>query len=69
MARIVFSLVPTALLLAATVNAQFNFFEQMFQGGGGQQRQEPQNVASDPTWYQENFDNGPLLLLYCLEEN
>ena len=69
MTRISFSLISTALLLAANVNAQFNFFEQMFQGGGGQQRHEPQNVASDSSWYQENYDNGMRILLYCIKHN
>lgn len=64
MARILLSLLSIALLLAASVNAQFNFFEQMFQQGG-QQRQEPQNAASDPAWYQENYDKGSSLHL-CL---
>jgi hypothetical protein len=56
MARSILSLLSAALLLAASANAQFNFFDQMFQG---QQRQQPQNVASDSSWYQENYNNGP----------
>lgn len=60
MARMLFSFLSAALLLAASASAQFNFFEQMFQQGGQQQRQEPQNVASDSSWYQENYDNA-----YC----
>jgi hypothetical protein len=56
MARILFSLF-SALLVAASANAQFNFFEQMF-NQGGQQQQEPQNVASDSSWYQDNYKNG-----------
>ena len=39
------------------------FFEQMFnQGGQQQQRQQPQNVPSDSNWYQENYNNGNILL-------
>jgi hypothetical protein len=46
------------LLCVVGVRAQFQFFEQMFQGGGGQQQQQAQNVASDSSWYQANYDNG-----------
>jgi hypothetical protein len=45
-------------LSISVANAQFQFFEQMFQGGQQQQRQEPQNVPSDSSWYQQNYDNG-----------
>jgi len=41
--------------------AQFQFFEQMFQGQHQQQQQqhqEPQNVASDSTWYQQTYESG-----------
>jgi len=48
-------------LLLPPAAAQFQFFEQMFQGHPQQQHQEPQNVASDSNWYQENYQNGPLL--------
>jgi hypothetical protein len=68
MTRIFFSLISAALLLAAGVNAQFNLFEQMFQGGG-QQRQQPQNVASDSTWYQENYNNGIWISLSYIEQD
>ncbi|KAI1348400.1 hypothetical protein F5Y01DRAFT_306837 [Xylaria sp. FL0043] len=49
------------LLLAAFTSlaqAQFNFFDQMFGGGGGgqQQQQRPQNVPSDSSFYQNNFE-------------
>ncbi|PSS23287.1 hypothetical protein M430DRAFT_40476 [Amorphotheca resinae ATCC 22711] len=57
MARILSSLLYIALLLVATTNAQFQFFEQMFSQGGQHQRQEPQNVPSDSSWYQENYNN------------
>jgi Na+-transporting methylmalonyl-CoA/oxaloacetate decarboxylase gamma subunit len=40
------------LLLVAPGMAQFfNFF-------GNQQPQEPQNMASDSQWYQQNYENG-----------
>ena len=47
--------------LAAAVSAQFQFFEQMFQGGGQQERhqhQEQQNVASNSEWYQRTYESG-----------
>jgi hypothetical protein len=67
--------VAGAFLCVSTVNAQFQFFEQMFQGQG--QQQEPQNVASDSGWYQETYENGAPphlltllklsgLIVYCL---
>jgi hypothetical protein len=33
----------------------------MFGGGGGQQHQEPQNVRSDSSWYQAQYEAGMLL--------
>jgi hypothetical protein len=39
-------------------SAQFGFFDQMFGGGGGQQHQEPQNVRSDASWYQAQYEGG-----------
>jgi hypothetical protein len=52
-----FSLLSSFLLLVAGADAQFGFFEQMFQGHHEQQ-QAPQNVPSDSSWYQQNYDNG-----------
>lgn len=52
------------LLLVAGANAQFQFFEQMFQGQQQQhqqhQQQAPQNVLSDSSLYQQNYDSGIL---------
>ena len=65
MARLLLLLSAFAFLFTIA-NAQFNgFFEQMFSGGGQQQRQAPQNVPSDSGRYQESYANGtspPLLL-------
>jgi hypothetical protein len=47
------------LALITTASAQFQFFEQMF-GGGGQQQQQQQNVASDSSWYRQNYEAGTL---------
>jgi hypothetical protein len=48
-----------ALLFVVGANAQFQFFEQMFQGGQQQhQHQAPKDVPSDSSWYQQNYDNG-----------
>ena len=58
MARRLFSLLCATLLIAGA-NAQFQFFEQMFNQGGQQQHhQAPQNVPSDSNWYQENYNSG-----------
>jgi hypothetical protein len=65
MARFILSLLSATLLLAGA-NAQFQFFEQMFNQGGQQHHhQAPQNVPSDSNWYQEHYNNGtapPMLL-------
>lgn len=57
-------LTTTILLLSSVANAQFGFFDQMFNQGGGQQQghghrqQQKQNVPSDSAWYRENYGNG-----------
>ncbi|KAB5545469.1 hypothetical protein GE09DRAFT_210456 [Coniochaeta sp. 2T2.1] len=43
-------------LMTASVSAQFNFFEQMFQGGGQHQQQQPQNVPSDASMYRARHE-------------
>jgi hypothetical protein len=58
MARIIISMLTAALLLFSVANAQFQFFEQMFNGQQQQQRHEPQNVPSDSNWYQQNYEAG-----------
>ena len=60
----------STLLLALTTLlpftfAQFQFFEQMFQGGHQhphQQQQQAQNVASDSEWYQQTYESGKIPL-------
>jgi hypothetical protein len=53
------SFLSATLLLIVGANAQFQFFEQMFNQGGQQQHhQAPQNVPSDSNWYQENYNSG-----------
>ncbi|CAJ2506532.1 Uu.00g006620.m01.CDS01 [Anthostomella pinea] len=42
--------------LLSSASAQFGFFDQMFGGGQQQQQQQPQNVPSDSSIYQNNFD-------------
>lgn len=49
------------LLLATVAQAQFQFFEHMFGGGGGprQARQEDhQDGPSDSSWYEDRWENG-----------
>jgi hypothetical protein len=41
-------------------SAQFGFFDQMF-GNQQQQHQEPQNVRSDSSWYQAQYEGGTSL--------
>ncbi|KAH0841908.1 hypothetical protein FOPE_07123 [Fonsecaea pedrosoi] len=50
-------LITVILYLAGLVSAQFQFFEQFFQGGQQNQApQEKQNVASDSSWYRQNWN-------------
>ena len=51
-------LLPIVLALSATASAQFQFFDQMF--NGQQQQQEPQNVASDSNWYKQVYEQGKI---------
>ncbi|KAI9682459.1 MAG: Long chronological lifespan protein 2 [Trizodia sp. TS-e1964] len=45
------------LLYTLGATAQFQFFEQMFQGHPhAHQHQQPQNVPSDSAWYQQNYE-------------
>lgn len=58
---------PLSTLLLHTATAQFGFFDQMFGGQQQAQHQQQQNVRSDASWYQAQYDNGkyqpcPLLL-------
>ncbi|RYN27426.1 hypothetical protein AA0113_g7441 [Alternaria arborescens] len=46
-------------------SAQFGFFDQMFGGGGGQQHQEPQNVRSDSSWYQAQYEGAQCSHYLC----
>ena len=54
------------LWLPAWASAQFQFFEQVFQGGHHQHhqhhhqqhQQHQQNVASDASWYRQNYEAG-----------
>lgn len=48
-------------LLASVAQAQFQFFEQMFGGGGPRQQQPAQDEPSDPSWYQKNWENGEFM--------
>jgi hypothetical protein len=59
--RFSISLLSSLLILVSGASAQFGFFEQMFQGQ--QQQQAPQNVPSDSSWYQQNYENGRLFSL------
>lgn len=71
-------LLGALLLLASVAQAQFQFFEHMFGGGGGgggghQGRQQAaQNVPSDSSRYQSQWDSGKwwiLLLGYACKAN
>lgn len=59
MARNIIVSLWAVLLLVATAQAQFQFFEQMF-GGARQEhhQQEQQNVPSDSSWYQRHWEGG-----------
>jgi hypothetical protein len=52
------SLLSALLVFISPVSAQFQFFEQMFNQGGQQQQQQPQNAGSDSAWYQQRYEDG-----------
>lgn len=54
--KVLLSYIAVLLTLSVSVSAQFQFFEQMFGGGGG--HAEPQNVRSDSEWYRQQYDGG-----------
>ena len=45
-------------ILPSIATAQFQFFNNFFEGQHQQQPQEKQNVASDSSWYQQVVENG-----------
>ena len=56
------------LLLATVAQAQFQFFEHMFGGGGPRQaRQEDhQDGPSDSSWYEDRWENGKFAnIVFC----
>lgn len=69
----IFTYAPTAMqsllsisLFILVVSAQFQFFDQFFGGQQQQQgQQEKQNVASDSSWFQGNWQQGKLLGILC----
>jgi flagellar basal body-associated protein FliL len=46
------------LILPSLTAAQFQFFNNFFEGQHQQQPQEKQNVGSDSGWYQQVVENG-----------
>ncbi|KAF2203811.1 hypothetical protein GQ43DRAFT_239977 [Delitschia confertaspora ATCC 74209] len=55
-------------LLVSNVSAQFGFFDQMFgggSGGGGGRGQQAQNVRSDSSWYQQQYENAHCTNYLC----
>jgi|ERR1711939_298154 len=54
------------LVLAGLATAQFQFFEQFFQGGQqAQGQQEKQNVPSDSSWYRQNWEGATCSNYLC----
>ncbi|KAF7874706.1 uncharacterized protein EAF02_008683 [Botrytis sinoallii] len=64
MAKPLFSLF-SFLFLIIGVSAQFQFFEQMFNGQQQQQQRQPQDVPSDSQWYQDNYDRAHCTSYLC----
>ncbi|EXJ93434.1 hypothetical protein A1O1_01826 [Capronia coronata CBS 617.96] len=62
--RLILSLI---LALAGSAAAQFQFFEQFFQGGQQAQAstQEKQNVPSDSSWYRQNWEGATCSNYLC----
>ena len=62
MTRLSMILTVLATCLLQTTYAQFGFFDQMF-GQQQQQQQQAQNVRSDSSWYQAQYEAGMCYLL------
>ncbi|KAL2424207.1 Long chronological lifespan protein 2 [Exophiala dermatitidis] len=61
-------LIPSLILLfVGLAAAQFQFFEQFFQGGqqGQQASQDKQNVPSDSSWYRQNWEGATCSNYLC----
>jgi hypothetical protein len=55
----------TLFLLISTAQAQFQFFEHMFSGGGSQgSHAQEQEASSDSAWYQRTWEGGEQILDY-----
>ncbi|KAK5072398.1 Long chronological lifespan protein 2 [Lithohypha guttulata] len=52
-------------VLVVAASAQFQFFDQFFHQGGQQQQQEKQNVASDSSWFQQNWQQATCSNYLC----
>ncbi|QKX61148.1 uncharacterized protein TRUGW13939_08295 [Talaromyces rugulosus] len=52
-------------LLMATAQAQFQFFEQMFSGGGHGGHQGEQEASSDSSWYQRTWEGAHCTRYLC----
>lgn len=61
--------IVTLLLFLSVVSAQFQFFEQFFQGGQQQAAPEKQNVPSDSNWYRQNWEGGTSIAIYSFESS
>lgn len=59
-------LLCSILLLAVPAFAQFQFFEQMFNGGG--EPQQPQNAGSDSVLYRQNYEAGTCHILILVSK-
>ncbi|KIV92620.1 long chronological lifespan protein 2 [Exophiala mesophila] len=57
--------VVTLLLFLSVASAQFQFFEQFFQGGQQQAAPEKQNVPSDSNWYRQNWEGATCSNYLC----
>ncbi|EED18061.1 conserved hypothetical protein [Talaromyces stipitatus ATCC 10500] len=56
----------TLFLLISTAQAQFQFFEQMFGGGGAQQgHPHEQEASSDSAWYQRTWEGAHCTRYLC----
>lgn len=61
----ILSITVALCYMALGANAQFQFFEQMFNGGHQQQQHRPpQDGPSDSNWYRTQVENGRLLQQY-----
>jgi len=57
------TVLASLVLLILPTSAQFQFFEHMFGGQQQHQQAQPQNMPSDASWFQQQYEGGMSLII------